>query len=462
MDTEAKVEKKIYLFEDMPIGKAILKLSVPCVVASLVMIIYNLSDTYFVGLLKDAVQTSGVTLAAPALLAFNVVNNLFGVGTSSKMSRLLGEKRYEKVKDASSFGFYSALISAVIFALVCTMFKGGLLNLLGTDDVTRKVTSDYLFWTVTLGAVPAILNVVLGNLVRSEGSAMHASVGTMSGCLLNIILDPFFILPQFLNMGCAGAGCATFISNCVACLYFFALLLVKRGKTFVSINIKRFKWDKEIAWDIFAVGVPASIQNLLNVTGMTILNNFTSAYSPAAVSAMGNAHKINMVPMYISMGITQGIMPLVSYTYAAHNSKRFNEAIKVSFSWALAIMIVMAGAMFVFSEGITRTFLDDAEVVAYGTRFLRANLLSLPFLTFDFGCVAIFQACGFGGKSLLFAIMRKVILEIPALFVLNKIYPLYGLAYAPLVAEFTLAIAGVFVLKSVMKKIKLTSDPARV
>lgn len=214
-------DNKTALFETAAIPKAVAALCIPTIISSLVMVLYNLTDTYFVGILNDPVQNAAVTLAGPVLLAFNAINNLFGVGSSSMMSRALGRKDYTTVYRSSAFGFYCALICGVLFSLVCTIGKMPLLSLLGADDLTRQATADYLKWTVTFGAVPAILNVVLAYMVRSEGAAFHASVGTMSGCLLNILLDPIFILPQFLNMGAAGAGLATFLSNSVACAYFF-------------------------------------------------------------------------------------------------------------------------------------------------------------------------------------------------------------------------------------------------
>jgi len=282
-------EKKTELFENTPIPKAVAQLAVPTIIGCLVMVIYNLADTYFVGMVNDPVQNAAVTLAAPVLLAFNAVNNLFGVGSSSMMSRALGRKDYQTVYQSSAFGFYCALVCGLLFSCLYTSFQQPFLNLLGADAVTMEATGAYLKWTVTCGAVPAILNVVLGYLVRSEGSAFHASIGTMSGCLLNIVLDPFFILPWGLDMGAAGAGCATFLANCFACTYFFVLLFKKRGKTCVCINPRMLKLRKEVVIGVMAVGIPASIQNLLNVTGMTILNNFTAAFGSDAVAAMGIA-----------------------------------------------------------------------------------------------------------------------------------------------------------------------------
>lgn len=213
--------QKEKLFEDYPIKKAVAALAVPTILSSLVMVLYNLADTFFVGILNDPVENAAVALAGPLLLAFNAVNNLFGVGSSSLMSRALGKKDYKTVGKASAFGFYGALFFGVLFSILCTVFRNPLLQMLGADATTINATNGYINWTVSLGAAPAILNVVMAYLVRSEGAAMHASVGTMSGCFLNILLDPVFILPWGLNMGAEGAGCATFISNCAACVYFF-------------------------------------------------------------------------------------------------------------------------------------------------------------------------------------------------------------------------------------------------
>lgn len=444
--------EKIVLFEKTPIPSAVAKLSIPMVFSSLVMVLYNMADTYFVGMLNNPVENAAVALAAPVLLAFNAVNNLFGVGTSSMMSRALGRKDYDTVSESSAFGFYCSLISGILFGILCTILNSPLLTLIGADATTRTATQGYLFWTVSLGAAPAILNVVLAYLVRSEGAALHASIGTMSGCLLNIILDPFFILPWGLNMGAEGAGCATFISNCVACLYFFVLLYVKRGKTFVRVNPRRLRLKKPIIMEICGVGIPASIQNLLNVTGMTILNNFTSAYGADAVAAMGISYKIYMVPMQITLGFSQGIMPLVSYNFASGNRRRMKGSILFALKIMLPILAAVTVIYYIGAGGLIHAFMRNSEIIAYGTAFLRGFCLGLIFLCVDFLAVGVFQALGFGKYALLFAIMRKIVLEIPALFLLNHFFPLYGLAYAQFTAELVLSICAVFMLRHIFRK----------
>lgn len=449
----AQTNSKTYLFESMPIPKAVMELSIPMVVTSLVMVIYNLADTFFVGMLNDPVQNAAVTLAYPVMLAFNAVNNLFGVGTSSMMSRSLGAGDHEKVRTCSAFGFYGALFSGLLFALLCTAFKSPLMGLLGADASTWESTSQYMLWTVTFGAMPAILNVVQGQMVRSEGASLHASIGTMGGCVLNIILDPIFILPWGLGMGAAGAGLATCISNCFAVGYFLVLARVKKGKTFVCLDIRKLKkLNKDIVVGILGVGIPASIQNLLNVTGSTILNNFTAAYGSSAVAAMGVAHKVNMLPMQVSMGFSQGIMPLVSYNYASGNRKRMKDSILFAMGIILPVMALVTVGYWFGAPTLIRLFMQNPEIVSYGTAFLRGMCLGMVFMCTDFVAVGVFASLGMGKRSLTFAILRKIVLEIPLLFILNALFPLYGLAYAQSIAEFVLAIAAVIMLVKIFRQ----------
>lgn len=447
-------KQKIYVFEQAPVPRAVMTMAVPTVISSLVMVIYNLADTYFVGMLNDPVQNAAVTLSAPVLLAFNAVNNLFGVGSSSMMSRALGRKDYDNVRRSSAFGFYCALIFGAMFSLLYTMFRQPLMIMLGADAETIRATGEYLKWTTTCGAVPAILNVVMAYLVRAEGSSLHASIGTMSGCLLNIILDPIFILPWGLNMGAAGAGFATFLSNCAACLYFFVMLCLKRGRTYVCLRPSMFRPDREIIVNVCGVGIPASIQNLLNVTGMTVLNNFTSAFGSDAVAAMGISYKINMVPMYVALGLSQGIMPLISYNYASGNIPRMKKILFFAAKISISFSAVVSLCYYLGSDFFIRLFMENDMIIAYGSRFLHGMCLSLPFLCMDFLAVGVFQACGMGKKALVFAILRKIVLEIPALFILNQLFPLYGLAYAQFAAEIVLATAAVIVLLRMFRQLE--------
>ena len=197
-------------------------------------------------------------------------------------------------------------------------------------------------------------------------------------------------------------------------------------------------------------GIPAAIQNLLNVTGMTVLNNFTSSFGADAVAAMGIAQKINMVPMNVAFGFSQGIMPLISYNYASGNRKRMRQAIFFSARNTVSALAAIALCYYLWAGNWIRLFIQNESIVAYGTSFLRGLCIALPFLCMDFLAVGVFQAVGMGKKAFFFAILRKIIMEIPAIFILNMLFPLYGLAYAQVVTEVILAVTAVLVLKRMM------------
>ncbi len=449
------LQDKTVLFETMPVPQAVMKLCIPAIMGTLVMVLYSIADTYFVGMTGDPIQNAAVTLAGPVLMAFNAVNNLFGVGTSSMMSRGLGRKDYDTVARSSAFGFYGALFFALIFAAGYTLFQSFFLKLLGATESTIAPTRDYLFWTCTLGAVPAIMNVTFSHLVRSEGSALIASAGAMSGCILNMILDPFFILPRFLGMGVVGAGLATFIGNCAACLVFAGFLLFKhwgQGQTYVCVDPRKFGFKKEIVLGIFAIGIPACIQNLLNVTGMTIQNNFAAGYGSDVVASMGIAGKINVISFYIAMAIGQGVMPIIGYNFAAKNSRRMKDVLKFTIKIDVAFLAVSTFVCMTFAPQLVRLFLDNDVIVNYGKTFLRLMSTAIPFLCMDFLAIGIFQACGFGKYALFFAFLRKIILEIPAIIILNYLIPVYGIGCSQTVAEFGMCIASIFLIKKIFLK----------
>ena len=275
----------------------------------------------------------------------------------------------------------------------------------------------------------------------------------LSGCLLNIILDPIFILPGDLIWELQGPDLPRFFPTALPVSTFCAAA-GQEENNFCLYQSKKVSFQKYIVLGVCGVGIPAAIQNLLNVTGMTILNNFTSSYGAQAVAAMGITQKINMVPLQVAMGFSQGIMPLISYNYASGNHRRMKETIFFTIKTLLPFLVVVSLGYFAGAGVLTRAFMDNEAIVAYGTKFLRGFCLGLPFLCMDFLAVGVFQAVGMGKAALSFAILRKIVLEIPALYLLNLLFPLYGLSYAQLVAELVLSIASVIMLARIFRRMQ--------
>lgn len=440
------------LFERMPVSKAIFTLTIPMIISSIVSIVYNLSDTFFVGKLNNPIENAAVTLVAPAMTLFYAITNLFGVGSSSLMSRMLGEKKYEKVKQASATGIYFGLLFSILLSVLTLTLNTQILNILGTESETFNVTKQYLFWTVGVGAVPGIMNILFSFILRAEGRAMHASIGAISGCLLNIILDPFFILPFGLNLGAAGAGLATFISNCFALGYFIVLLICLKGKTYVSVNPRNFSLKPEIIKNIFAVGFPGVVQNNLNVISMTLFNNLAAGFGTIAVASIGIVNKLNQLPIQIIFGFSQGVMPLIGYNYAAKNNERVQQTIRKIFQITLSSLLVILFIYFAGSKILVGFFMNNEQIIEIGSKFLKGCGLALPFMCVDFVVVGISQSFGLGRYAFIFSILRKAVFEIPFILLFSKVFGLFGLAYSTCAAECLMCIIALFVLKKLNYK----------
>lgn len=439
------------MFENSPIWSAIFTLTVPMIISSIVAMVYNLSDTYFVGALNDPVQNAAITLAAPAMTLFYGVTNLFGIGASSLMSRSMGLKDTDKVRRASATGAYLSFFCALILTTVTLVFRSETLHILGTTSLTYDATSDYMFWTVSLGAVPSIMSIVFAYLIRAEGRSMQASIGQISGCLLNIILDPFFILPWGLNLGAEGAGLATFLANCIACTYYLGLIIKEKDNSYVCLNPSYVTLRKVVLSEIFNVGIPGVFQNVLNVISMTVLNNIVAGYGESAVASVGIASKINQLPIQIVFGFTQGVMPLIGYNYASKNYGRMKEAIRKTYILTISSLMFLVVSFNVFGTQIIRFFMDNAEITRMGAYFLSGFGISLPFMCIDFMLVAISQAFGMGKYALAFSFIRKLAFEIPLIFLLNFIGGIRGIAYAQCTTEILMAVISVFVQIYILK-----------
>lgn len=439
------------LFERMPVTKAIFTLTIPMIITSVVSIVYNLSDTFFVGKLNNPVENAAVTLVAPAMTLFYAITNLFGVGSSSLMSRKLGLKEYDNVRKASATGIYFGFALAALLSLVTLIFPDFILKILGTKSETYAVTKQYLFWTVGLGAVPTIMNILFSFILRAEGRAMLASIGAISGCILNIILDPFFILPMGLNLGAAGAGLATFISSCLGFTYFIVLLLCLRGRTYVSVNPARVSLKSGILKDIFVVGFPGVVQNNLNVISMTLFNNLAVGFGTFAVASIGIVNKLNQLPIQIIFGFSQGVMPLIGYNYASRNHLRVKQTISKIFQITLISLGAVILIYYCASRQLVSFFMDNEQIIQIGARFLRGFGLSLPFMCVDFVVIGISQAFGLGRYAFIFSIIRKAVLEIPFILIFSKVFGLYGLAYSTCCAEIIMSVIALLVLKKLLK-----------
>lgn len=450
------------IFSEYKIPKAVATLAVPSMLGMLINIIYNLADTFFVGQTGDKNQVAAVSVAMPVFLFFLAIGNLFGVGGCAFISRSLGEGRKDKIKTISSFCIYTSLAFAVILGTVFIIFKRPILYLVGASDNTIDFACDYMFW-VALGAPFVVLSIVACNLVRGEGAAKDSMLGMVIGQIVNIILDPIFILtkgdhlgfmkmPFGFNMGVKGAAIATVLGNVVSVLYFLIYFL--RGKSILSITPTRYSVKNGIAKGVVSVGVPAALNNLLMSLSNIVVNMFLSNYGDDAVAGMGVAMKANLLVVMLQIGLAQGIQPLIGYCYGAQNYKRMKKAITFGMLCNIVIGASVTVFYIAFRQQVIGAFLDDETVVGLGVKMLTALMTPGTLIGVMFVLNFAFQGMGKGKQSLILAGGRQGLIFLPVLILMDRFVGLDGIIWAQPIADFCCIVLSVVMFSSIMKKLK--------
>lgn len=424
------------LFETVPVSRALARLAIPTIISQLIIMVYNLADTFFIGSTKDPYKVAAATLAYTLFFILNALSNLFGIGGGTLISRLLGDNRPEEAKKVCSFSFYGSIFVALLYSLFCLMCMEPLLNLLGASPYTLDYAAGYTFWVVVIGGIPAMLSLTMSHLLRSEGYAGQASFGLGMGGVLNIVLDPllmFVLLPPGQEV--TGAAMATMVSNTVALCYFGVVFFRLRRSATLSVSPKGILPGARYAGVIFSVGFPSAIGNLLSCASNMVINKLASGYGDIPVAALGVVKKIEMLPMNVGMGLCQGMLPLVAYNYAAKNFQRMKDTVKKAGLSGMGFAILCVLVFELFAQTSIRIFLDDADTVAMGAVFLRINCLATPLMICNFHISFLFQAVGKGPQSLVLSSCRTGLLHIPMLFVMNVLAGLEGLAWTQVISD---------------------------
>ena len=450
-----KLKDKTTLFESMPVGRALLTMAIPTIVSQLITMIYNLADTFFIGMTNDPYKVAAASVVSILFFILTSLANLFGVGGGSLMSRLLGEKREMDAKRVGVFSIYGSLVIAIIYSLICLVFTEPLARLLGASDNTIGYASSYLFWVVVVGAIPATLSMTMSFLLRSIGYSKESGIGLAVGGVSNIILDPLFmfvILPHGSEV--TGAAIATTLSNVISLSYFIFVYFRLKGKTILSFSLKYIRISKKLFVDILAIGLPSALTGMLANISHIIKNNLTSSYGDIEIAAYGIVQKADMLPLNIGMGLCQGMMPLVAYNYASKNYSRMK-----SFTLAAQISgMVVAGFCIVlfelFAPQITWIFIKDEKTIEYGTNFLRIACLATPFMISNFQKIYCLQAMGKGKESLLLGILRQGIIAIPIIFIMNSLFSLYGIVSAQLISDGITFIFSTIIYRRIYNKLQ--------
>lgn len=433
------------VFETIPIRRAVGMQIIPAIASQMIALLYNLADTYFVGMLNEPRQTAAITVVYSSFLMLTAISNLFGVGGASALSRALGRKNPEDARQIASVSFWGGVASSIIFSLLFLALARPVLVLCGATPDIYDIAFGYALWVIVIGGPGIILNTLLSNLIRAEGSAAAASIGVSMGGIMNIILDPLFVLPQFLGLGAVGAGIATAISNFAAAAYFLIYIAVRRENTIVSVNPARLRYTGKFIKTILTIGFPSAVQYALTVVAVAAQSRFVSQYTTEAMAALGIVKKLDQLPLYFSIGVSSGLLPLLAYNYSSGNQQRRRSAFRfgttVSFLFSLLCLIVYE----IFAPELSSLFISDPLTIAYSAGFLRRMVTAMPMMSVCYPMIIQFQAMGKFKESLVCSVIRKGVLDIPLLFLMNALSGLYGCMWVqPIVDMISLVAAAAF------------------
>lgn len=428
------------LFEKAPVPKAVATMAVPTMISMLVVVIYNMADTFFIGQTKDPLQVAAVSLATPVFMIFMALGHLSGIGGSSAISRALGERRKDRAWHISSFCCYGSLGLGVMVAVISVLGMEQILHLIGASENTIGFARQYLT-IISIGAPTIMFSTAFANILRGEGASRESMVGNLLGTIVNIILDPVMILG--LGWGVSGAALATIIGNIAACFFYISYYV--RGKSMLSIHVKDFRMGEGIAASVAAIGIPASLNNILMSFANIILNQALVGYGDTPVAAMGVALKSNMLVVLLQIGLCVGIQPLIGYNYGSGNKKRLMQVFKFTGVVSVIMGMLLTLFMIIARKTMIQVFINDAEVVSYGIRMVVALQLSAPFIGILFLCINTIQGMGKALPSLVLTVCRQGLIFIPLIFILNAMLGLDGVIYAQPAADYLSILVGIMI-----------------
>lgn len=443
---EKTEDKRIYILREEKPALAVVKLGVPLIAGMFIMVLYNLVDTYFIGLMRDDYQLAAVNLAYPVMMISIAISNMIGTGASSLIARSLGAGSKEKADHTLTAGFVLTVLNSAVVAALGLILLGPIVTGLGAQANTFDYTRQYV-QVILAGSLFTMGNYTFGQLLRSEGSVKQSVAGMIAGTLVNIILDPVFIFG--LGMEIRGAAVATILGNaagmCVSLWFYLS------GRTLLHPALKYIRPTAEILREIFWVGVPATLETLLTSAAYIVNNNLAVGYGELTVAAMGIAQKILSLGNYVYQGFAAGTQPIMGYNYGAKNYRRMIDVLKAGVMVCSSAELCIMAVLGVFAPQLIGIFTDSAEVIATGSRVLRTIMWILPFV----GAVSMsrmsFQAMGKPQYAFGITLVRQLFLYVPLLLVLNRVFGFGGMIWAQPVTELVMMTVSLTLLYRVIR-----------
>lgn len=445
------------LFEEKRVSSAVFRLAFPTVIGQIILVIYNMADTFFIGLTGNDAMLTAVTVCMPAFMFLSAISNLFGIGGASVIARAMGSRETDRVRKTSAFSFWGCLGVTAVYSLTACLMKDSFIDLLGgTNPLVHKNAAAYLTCTVVIGGTVTSASMLFSHLIRAEGRAVHASVGIALGGILNIVLDPLFmfiLLPP--GREAVGAALATTLSNAASLLYFTFVLIRIRKQSLLCFHLSPAIFGGQIPSSVFAAGLPACVMTLFENISYAVLDKLMSFSGLEMQAGIGVAKKVNMLAHSIVRGISQGALPLIAYNFASKNLSRMRASVRIAHISSILAALFCMVVNLVFTRPLIGLFIHtEAGSMRYGIAFLRILCVGGPFSASAYTIISFFQATGEGKKSFQLAILRKGLVDIPLMLLLNKLIPVFGIVTATPLADALCCLTANLMLSAYLKRLR--------
>jgi len=437
----------LFYFEKAPVAKAVAHFAVPMMLGTSMSVIYSILNAYFLGTLGDTAMLTALALTLPLFAAIMALGNLIGIGSGAFISRLLGEKKYEAMKHVSSFAFYSSLVLGLVVMAVGIPLIDPIVNGLGATPDSFGFTKDYVT-VMLIGSPIVVLFFTLENMVRSEGAAITSMIGMILSVVVNIILDALVIF--VFHWGVVGVASATVVSNLVAGI-FYALHMGYKS-AFLTISAKWFRVTGNIMSNVFKIGVPVFILSIFLGAMSLIFNHYLIDYGDRAVAAYGISSRLLQFPEFILMGLCEGVVPLIAYSFTA-NKLRMKHTISFTIKTIVALAVVFGVFVYLISDRLIGLFTNDPSLIEMGSYILHVTFLSLFITGMTSLFTGIFQATAQGTAAFMMSVIQGITL-IPVLYIANRISGFHGVVWSLVIADAAAFLVGALMLYVLRNKLQ--------
>nr|WGD91654.1 MATE family efflux transporter [Bacillus subtilis] len=442
MDTE-----NLYYFEKAPIAKAVAHFAIPMMLGTSMSVIYSILNAFFLGTLHNTAILTALALTLPLFAIIMALGNLIGMGGGTFISRLLGEKKYDDVKHVSSFAFYSSLVLGLIVMAVGLPLIDPIVHGLGATSDSFGFTKDYVM-VMLIGSPFVVLFFTLENIVRSEGSAITSMTGMILSVVVNIMLDALVIF--VCHWGVIGVASATVISNLVTSS-FYAFHMGYKSQ-FLTVSVKWFKVGLDILSNVLKIEIPVFIMSIFLGAMSLIFNHFLVEYGDKAVAAYGISSRLFQFPEFILMGLCEGVVPLIAFSFTA-DKLRMKNTIGFTLKAIVPLAVMFGVIVYLISDHLIGLFTNDPQLIKIGDYILHVTFLSIFITGMSSLFTGIFQATAQGTAAFVMSFIQGITL-IPVLFIANQVNGFHGVVWSLVIADTVAFLVGAIMLYALRNKLR--------